>query len=455
MKNLGYLFLVILFCAVGSSAQQRFVAALDGAQEVPANASAGRGTCTIVLNAAQTQITVNCTFTGLGSNLAAAHIHGNAAPGVNAGVLFGFTGLPTATSGTIGPLNFAVTAQQVADMRAHLHYVNLHSSNIPGGEIRGQIKQAHTTTEYDGDGRSDPTVFRQSTNNFWVDHSLNNNWTIFVHGTSAGDIFLNNTADFDGDGRFDPLLLKLDASSNATWSIFQTGTNTIRTFQFGIFTGAIGDTLAISDYDGDGIQDPAVFRRSTGDWWVIQSSAPSFMLVQHWGTLNDFPSVGDYDGDGKADLTAVRVEAGARVWYIRSSIDGSFRRIPFGVSATDGVFFFAPFDIDGDSKQDIAVNRITAGQRVFHVLRSSNNSYVQIGWGLSTDTALFGDYDGDGKTDLVARRNIGGTFVWHILRSSDQTLQLYWWGITGDQLAGQPDPEEYIQTFVQTGGTDE
>src|SRR5688500_7477041 len=106
MKNIGFFFLLILFSAGAVCAQQRFVASLDGKQEVPANASLGKGTCTIVLNAAQTQITVNCTFSGLGSNLNAAHIHGNAAVGVNAPILFGFTGLPSATSGTIGPLVF-------------------------------------------------------------------------------------------------------------------------------------------------------------------------------------------------------------------------------------------------------------------------------------------------------------------------------------------------------------
>lgn len=456
MKNFGYVFLLILLSVGAASAQQRFVAAMDGAQEVPPNGSAGKGTCHIVLNAAQTQITVNCTFSGLGTNLQAAHIHGNGGPGTNAGVLFGFTGLPTATSGTVGPLTFTLTPAQVADMRAHRYYVNFHSVSIPGGEIRGQIKQAFTTTDYDGDGRSDPAVFRQSANQFWVDHSNNNNWTIFLHGTGAGDIFLNNTADFDGDGRFDPLLLKLDASSNATWSIFQTGTNTIRNVQLGIFTTAMGDTLAISDYDGDGMQDPAIFRRSTGDWWIIQSSAPGFMRVVHWGALNDFPSIGDYDGDGKADLTAVRVESGNRVWYTLNSSDGSMRRVPFGASATDGVFFFAPFDVDGDGKQDIAVNRITAGQRVFHILRSSDGAYVQIGWGASPgSTAFFGDYDGDGKTDLVARVNSGGTWLWQILRSSDGQAQYYWWGIATAPADQREETDEYIQTFLQTGASEE
>jgi hypothetical protein len=449
MRNCGIFLVLLLISTTMVSAQQRFVASLAGNQEVPINASAGKGTCTVVLNAAQTQITVNCTFSGLGTNANAAHIHGNGAVGVNAGILFGFTGVPAATSGTIGPLNFAVTAQQVADMRAHLHYVNIHSTALPGGEIRGQIKQAHTVFDHDGDGRTDVTIFRQSENTFWIHRSLDAGLTKTIFGTGAGDIWLNSTADFDGDGRGDPLLLKLDASSNATWSIYQTDTNTIRTFPLGIFSAAVLDTLAISDYDGDGIQDPAVFRRSTGDWWIIQSSAPTFMRVTHWGTVNDFPSIGDYDGDGKADLTAVRVESGTRIWYILNSADGSMRRVPFGASATDGVFFFAPFDVDGDSKQDIAVNRTTSGQRVFHILRSSDSAYIQIGWGAApASTALFGDYDGDGKTDVVARQVFTGVMLWQIRRSSDGQTQYDYWGTTGDQLIEQ---DEIDTSWLESG----
>jgi len=227
-----------------------------------------------------------------------------------------------------------------------------------------------------------------------------------------------------------------------TWNILQSATNTIRTVEWGDFSAASLDQLAPADYDGDGIQDLGIFRRSTGFWWVVRSS-DGLRPATKWGTTNDFGSIGDYDGDGKADLTAVRVETGNRVWYTLRSSDGVQTRTIFGSSATDAFFFFAPFDVDGDGKQDIAVNRSVSGQRQFHWLRSSDGGYRVFSWGATAfpaSVAMFGDYDGDGKTDFVARRTNGTNFVWEVNRSSDGGTSYITWGLPSDQIvAGSPD----------------
>jgi len=53
--------------------------------------------------------------------------------------LFPFSGVPSATSGSIPQQTFAITPTQVAQLRSGLFYFNIHNATFPGGEIRGQI----------------------------------------------------------------------------------------------------------------------------------------------------------------------------------------------------------------------------------------------------------------------------------------------------------------------------
>ncbi|MDH3196955.1 MAG: CHRD domain-containing protein [Candidatus Krumholzibacteria bacterium] len=118
-----------------------FVATIDGAQA--GTPSAGTGTATFVLNDAGTELTYNIQFSGLGSAETAAHIH-SAAEG-DAVVKNLGTGSPKIgkwTNTDTPPL----TAGRVTDLLNGEMYVNIHSVNFPGGEIRGQILQGVCST---------------------------------------------------------------------------------------------------------------------------------------------------------------------------------------------------------------------------------------------------------------------------------------------------------------------
>src|SRR6266478_1546773 len=103
MKTLVAIFGIAVAFTVGTaSAQWTFQATLNGLGENPQNASPATGFGTVILNASQTQITVNESWTGLiGGPATASHIHGPGPVGVNAPVLFPFVGVPAATSGSI------------------------------------------------------------------------------------------------------------------------------------------------------------------------------------------------------------------------------------------------------------------------------------------------------------------------------------------------------------------
>ena len=443
MKRKLFLTLAICLSAITfttTATAQRFVGGMTGAQEVPANSSTGKGTCSFVTNAARTQITVNCTYSGLSSAVVGAHIHENGPVGVNGPVKFNFA-FTGGTSGTIGPLTFNVTAQDLADALAKKWYFNIHTSNFPGGEIRGQTKITTTPFDRDGDGRSDVTVFRQSANRVYTLSSLTNTLIEDPFGSGTGDNYLSTGygSDFNGDGFSDPLLIKLDQGDGSAYWSFKTGVNMGNTIRWGSFLTANVERLVQGDYDGDGTIDVAVFRAGTGVWYILESSTNTLRAVSNFGAVNDTPAVGDFDGDGKTDLCVVRVEGSVRAWYVRRSSDGTEFRTLWGAATGDSIFFFAQVDVDGDGKQDHMISRAVNGQRIFYARRSSDGTTFSLPWGINTgvtatsDGQIVGDFDGDGKTDFVARRDVNGVLVWYIYQSSTGTSRAVEWGATGDQ----------------------
>jgi glucose/arabinose dehydrogenase len=250
-------------------------------------------------------------------------------------------------------------------------YIN-HSSNgtnrFLGFGLDGDVP---TPEDYDGDNITDIGVFRPSTGVFYNFRSSDNTVGIVPTGGSAGDVAV--TADLDGDAKADYGYFR---PSTGIWTIAYTHDPVgVRNIGFGIN----GDIPAVADYDGDGVADIAIFRPSTGDWWWIPSGRPAgsgFGSV-HWGQAGDIPVQGDFDGDFKADLAVFRPSNGA--WYIRLSSTGNAQITQWGISEDIPVVG----DYDGDGKDDIAVFRPSTG--VWYVLRSSNGSF-QIGqWGLNGD----------------------------------------------------------------------
>lgn len=120
-----------------------FTAVINSAQEVPTNTSTATGMATLILDTATGKATLSVSFSGLTSGLRDAHIHGPAPVGVNAGVIQGFLTQLTvgSTSGSFSnwALPITLTQQQMTGLTNGLWYVNIHSNNFPGGEIRGQL----------------------------------------------------------------------------------------------------------------------------------------------------------------------------------------------------------------------------------------------------------------------------------------------------------------------------
>ena len=129
----------VLFAGSASAATVKFNASLTAAAEVPPTKSTGSGEANVSLNTATHEITYDVTFNGFSSAATAAHIHGPAEPGKNAGVV-----VPLGSKSPTSPIHGTakLTAAQEQQLTSGMYYVNVHTKNNPSGAIRGQLAEA-------------------------------------------------------------------------------------------------------------------------------------------------------------------------------------------------------------------------------------------------------------------------------------------------------------------------
>ena len=228
-------------------------------------------------------------------------------------------------------------------------------------------------------------------------------------------------SDFDGDRMSDVAVWR---PSSGVWYVRRSTDNNYSSIQFG--GGSFGDEVVPGNYDGDNKIDYAVYRK--GVWYILNSSNGQSRVAQ-FGLASDKAVPGDYDGDGKTDLAVWRPENG--VWYIWRSSDGGYDFRHFG---QDGDIPLAG-DYDGDGITDLTVFRPSTG--VWYVLQSSDTNFRAFQFGLNGDKPLVGDFDGDKKADYAVFRPSDG--VWHIWNSSNDSYRAFQWGISTDM----PVPGDY------------
>ena len=119
----------------GPACAETFKVMLDAKSEVPPNASAATGTADVDYDPATKKLSWKVTYSGLSGPATAAHFHGPAEAGKNAGVAVAIPGI--ATSPTEG--SATLTDAQAADFTSGKYYINVHTAANPGGEIRGQV----------------------------------------------------------------------------------------------------------------------------------------------------------------------------------------------------------------------------------------------------------------------------------------------------------------------------
>ncbi len=156
-------FVSLLAPVAASAAIIAYSAALSGANENPPNISAGTGTTTITVDTTASTLRFEAMWSGLTSNTVDAHLHCCAATTANAGVAIGFGAFLPAMPSPMGSIDQTVDLAAAGTYNAAflaanggtassamaallmglangLGYTNIHSAEIPSGELRGNLE---------------------------------------------------------------------------------------------------------------------------------------------------------------------------------------------------------------------------------------------------------------------------------------------------------------------------
>ncbi len=207
-------------------------------------------------------------------------------------------------------------------------------------------------------------------------------------------------SDFDGDGLADPAIY----APSAGWYIWPSKQAYLRQGPF-LASAQFGAALA-ADIDGDGFADPILY---SAGWWVYFSSANYALCASPYLTssITGIGLAGDVDGDGKADPALYRASDGWYIWFSKYAYLGDG---PFLLGAPNSYPLLA--DFDGDGLADPALYRASDGWHIW--FSSLNYEYQGPGLlGLAGFSALAADFDGDGLADpALYQETTGLLYLW-------------------------------------------
>ena len=159
-RNASLILALLFLCGVSTYAEDgpKFSARLLGFQEVPPKLTQGFGSFRAVVDVDAKTISYTLTFSNLSSNAVASHIHFGQ-PAVNGGIfinLCGTSNTPVCPAGGGTVTGTIIAADVLAGptqnvtagdfdgalriIKSGTAYVNVHTVNFAGGEIRGQVK---------------------------------------------------------------------------------------------------------------------------------------------------------------------------------------------------------------------------------------------------------------------------------------------------------------------------
>ena len=289
---------------------------------------------------------------------------------------------------------------------------------------------------------SRPVVWRPTGGNWFVKQGS----TVFATQFGLpGDVPMHG--DIDGDGFSDPIVWR---KSNLSWYFAEryvsrvSGGGYLRTTRTRVTrANGTGDEIPlVGDMDGDGKDDFVMFRPSTGRWRVLNRDDGSTIWTKVFGANVHTPFLADLDNDGKDDLGLYRTDDGR--WAIdqsskyrdslRAGSAGVRRYASFGISSEFHKAIPLPADIDNNGTIDLGYWSGTNGRGYY----KDSESEVWVGaflpWSAPGDIPILGDFNGDKKIDFASWDPVNLQWKMRLSPTPITSTAQFQYGLTGDVI---------------------
>lgn len=383
----GFLFMF----ALSIRAETTFTANLDGLQETPPNFSNAAGVGSVILNEAETQVTVTLYFQGLSSPQTAAHIHSPAPRGIAAGVI---QPLPNGNF----TQTFPISAAEVANLKAGLWYFNVHNENFPNGEIRGQIEPpsaANSVAMPFSNGSLDATF-----NSGGIVTSKIDTGSVAqaVAVQTNGKIVVVGFSNRPGDTDFAVFRYNPDGTLDAT---FGDG-GKVRTAVGESFDNAFA--VAIQT-DGKIVVAGRSYNGINMDFAIVRYNSDGTLDQTFDGDSgNGNGIVKTVVGNGEEVFRGVEIQSDGKILAVGDSFDGTNLSITVIRYNADGTLDTA-FDGDSGNGNGVLVTRIGSGaEHAYQVKNQTDGKIVVAGYfsaGAGNNDVALLRYNADGTLDTT------------------------------------------------------
>ncbi|HSY90827.1 MAG TPA: FG-GAP-like repeat-containing protein [Candidatus Binatus sp.] len=278
-----------------------------------------------------------------------------------------------------------------------------------------QQGNAVAAADFNGDGIQDLAVSDSNDGQVLLAILLGNGDGSFTATTASPTVGLYPDSiavgDFNSDGIPDLAVTSVD--QNIVTVLLGNGDGSFSANVPNLNTGGTPQSVAVGDFNGDGIPDLAVVNANSvliflgnGDGTFSQTpTSPSTGT----GPIN--VAVGDFNSDGNADMAVTNSVSGT-VTILLGKGDGTFQEMPQSPVIGGSPDGLAIADFNGDGIPDIAVTNYSGNNNAVMVLLGNGDGTFQTATansapGLNFHSVVVADFNGDGIPDLAA-----GEF-WH------------------------------------------